>query len=154
MSSPFFSLLPCSSEIWLPEDEDSLLNIESEAIIPETGLSSQVVLDYEYKYNQTSSSNNFVGIGIGGGGGGGISEDRTNSIRYGTYRSKLNSSRAELKPDGVVLVHVAKTNESSARFGLRLRRGDGDEFLVQSIEIGAEAHRLGLFQVYKILCYL
>lgn len=141
MNSPL-SLLPCSSEIWLP-DEDSLLNIESELIIPESGLSSQLVLDYEYKFaNSTdiqaaAAANNTTN-----------NNGMANSIRYGTYRSKVtNSTRAELKPDGVMLVHVTKTNESCARFGLGLKQDGDADLVVNNVEIGAEAHRIGLFQV-------
>lgn len=87
-----YNLLPCSNEIWLPA-EDSLLNIESETVIPETALSSQIVLDYEYKATTIPEENL-----------------QKNSIRYGTYKNKtISSARSELKPNGVVLIRAMKT---------------------------------------------
>ena len=129
-----YNLLPCSNEIWLPA-EDSLLNIESETVIPETALPSQLVLDYEYKMITA-----------------GLSHPQRQSIRqFGTYTNKTSSTRSEIKPNGVVIIWIMRNDESKDKFGLKMRRNSSDgEFCVDGIQSASEAHRLGLFQVIYI----
>lgn len=129
-----YNLLPCSNEIWLPA-EDSLLNIESETVIPETALPSQLVLDYEYKMTTA-----------------GLSHPQRQSIRFGTYKNKTSSTRSEIKPNGVVIIWIMRNDESKDKFGLKMRRNSSDgEFCVDGIQSASEAHRLGLFQVISLI---
>lgn len=121
-------LLPLNSEIWLPGD-DSVLNIETESIIPECPLSSKIVTSYEYpllpdqsgEFNETiiNSTDNNDRIIINNADHDDNYDDNdacNNSlVDYVKYRSKLIK---EYTPNGFNVVRINKQADWPEIFGL------------------------------------
>jgi hypothetical protein len=136
-----FSHLPCSSEIWLPT-QDSLLNIETEIIMPEVPLRLAIVDTYEYELSDDSQQHH-----------------RENN-HDDTFRKQVRTKQPvyELQPvhvlsctltpqeNGLALIKIIKKSNWPKVFGLKLAFKN-KQFQIHKILPASLAERANVFEV-------